>query len=123
MDAETLHAIAGPAGLLGLIGLAGLAGIRNPCDKDRAGAMIRHLGILGLGGLAGFWIDGAGAMGAAGALGGVALRCVTLLDCWPIDLPPPMRLASTSGVITIRRATNKAGKSFFMSVISAKFST
>lgn len=69
MDASTLHSVAGPAGLLGLIGLAGLAGIRNPCDKDRAGAMIRHLGILGLGGLAGFWIDGAGAMGAAGALG------------------------------------------------------
>lgn len=69
MDAATLHAIAGPAGLLGLIGLAGLAGIRNPCDKDRAGGIVRLMGLLGLGGLAGFWIDGAGAMGAAGALG------------------------------------------------------
>ncbi|MCZ8172734.1 MAG: hypothetical protein O9272_13440 [Brevundimonas sp.] len=56
-------------GLLGLIGLAGLAGIRNPVAKDRAGAPIRVLGLLGLGGLAGIWIDGAGAMGAAGALG------------------------------------------------------
>jgi len=57
------------AGLLGLIGLAGLAGIRNPVTKGRAGAPIRVLGLLGLGGLAGIWIDGAGAMGAAGALG------------------------------------------------------
>ncbi len=57
------------AGLLGLLGLAGLAGLRNPVAKDRPGAPIRVLGLLGLGGLAGIWIDGAGAMGAAGALG------------------------------------------------------
>lgn len=69
MDAATWNALAGPAGLIGLIGLAGLAGIRNPCDKDRAGTAVRLLGLLGFGGLAGFWIDGAGAMGAAGALG------------------------------------------------------
>lgn len=64
-----MEAIAPFAGLLGLIGLAGLAGIKNPVDKDRSGMAIRLLGLLGLGGLAGFWIDGAGAMGAAGALG------------------------------------------------------
>lgn len=63
---ETLGAV---AGLLGLIGLAGLAGIKQPVDKDRPGGRIRLLGILGLLGLAGFWINGAGALGAAGALG------------------------------------------------------
>lgn len=66
---ETSHAIAQWAGLLGLIGFAGLAGIRNPVDKDRSGAAVRVLALLGFGGLAGFWIAGAGAMGAAGALG------------------------------------------------------
>ena len=57
------------AGLLGLFGLAGLAGLKHPVVKEQAGAGIRLIGILGLGGLAGFWIDGAGALGAAGALG------------------------------------------------------
>lgn len=57
------------AGLLGLLGLAGLAGLRHPVGKSQAGGAIRLLGIVGLGGLAGFWIDGAGALGAAGALG------------------------------------------------------
>ena len=64
-----LETIAPFVGLLGLIGLAGLAGIKNPVAKDRAGAAVRLLGILGLAGFAGIWIDGAGAMGAAGALG------------------------------------------------------
>jgi len=54
-------------GLIGLIGLAGLAGLRKPVARERAGGGIRALGLLGLGGLAGFWIDGAGAMGAFGA--------------------------------------------------------
>lgn len=62
-------AIAQFAGLLGLIGLAGLAGFKNPVAKTQAGAAMRLLGILGLGGFAGLWIDGAGALGAAGALG------------------------------------------------------
>jgi hypothetical protein len=57
------------AGLLGLLGLAGLAGLRQPAERRQPGAAIRLLGLLGLGGLAGFWIDGAGALGAAGALG------------------------------------------------------
>ena len=55
-------------GLLGLIGLAGLAGIRRPVNADRPGAMVRLLGLLGLAGLTGFWFDGAGALGAFGAL-------------------------------------------------------
>ncbi|MCZ8135063.1 MAG: hypothetical protein O9266_02070 [Porphyrobacter sp.] len=57
------------AGLLGLFGLAGLAGLRQPAAGTQSGAAIRLLGLLGLGGLAGIWIDGAGALGAAGALG------------------------------------------------------
>ena len=64
-----LETLAPFAGLLGLIGLAGLAGIKSPVAKDRSGMAIRLLGLLGLGGLAGIWIDGAGAIGAAGALG------------------------------------------------------
>lgn len=57
------------AGLVGLIGFAGLAGLKYPVAKDRPGAGVRLLGIFGLAGLAGIWIPGAGAMGAAGALG------------------------------------------------------
>jgi hypothetical protein len=57
------------AGLVGLIGLAGLAGFKSPVDKTRAGGGIRWLALVGLFGLCGFWIPGAGAMGAAGALG------------------------------------------------------
>jgi hypothetical protein len=57
------------AGLLGLIGFAGLWGLRNPVEKSRSGAAIRLLGLFGLAGLCGFWIPGAGAIGASGALG------------------------------------------------------
>jgi hypothetical protein len=56
-------------GLFGLIGFAGLAGIKYPADKERSGGGIRLLGLLGLSGLIGFWIPGAGAVGASGALG------------------------------------------------------
>lgn len=56
-------------GLLGLIGFAGLAGIKHPADKARSGGGIRLMGLLGLTGLVGFWIPGAGAIGASGALG------------------------------------------------------
>ena len=65
----TAAEVAPLAGLLGLFGLAGLAGLRWPVAKGRAGGGIRLLALLGFGGLTGFWIDGAGAMGAAGALG------------------------------------------------------
>ncbi len=61
--------LASLAGLLGLVGFAGLAGLRRPVAAGRPGGGVRLLAIAGLGGLAGLWIDGAGAMGAAGALG------------------------------------------------------
>lgn len=64
-----LETIAPFAGLIGLIGLAGLAGIKHPIDRTRAGGAVRWLALLGFAGLAGFWIPGAGAIGAAGALG------------------------------------------------------
>lgn len=64
-----LDSLAPFAGILGLIGFAGLAGLRTPVDKARSGAGIRLLGLLGLVGLSGIWIPGAGAIGAAGALG------------------------------------------------------
>lgn len=64
-----LMALAPFAGLIGLIGFAGLAGLRHPVDKSRSGLPIRLMGLLGLVGLAGIWIPGAGAIGAAGALG------------------------------------------------------
>ena len=64
-----LDTLAPVVGLLGLIGFAGLAGIKHPADKARPGGAVRLMGLLGLLGLAGIWIPGAGAMGAAGALG------------------------------------------------------
>ena len=64
-----LESLAPFAGILGLIGFAGLAGLRTPVDKARSGSGIRLLGLLGLVGLSGIWIPGAGAIGAAGALG------------------------------------------------------
>ena len=66
---DTLDTLAPWAGLLGLIGFSGLAGFKHPVDKARAGAGIRWLGLLGLVGLSGLWISGAGAFGAAGAMG------------------------------------------------------
>jgi hypothetical protein len=36
------------------------------------------------------------AAGAAGAPGLTASRCVTLLDCCPTDLPPPIRRAASA---------------------------
>lgn len=56
-------------GLLGLIGLAGFAGLKYPVDKSRPGAAVRLAALLGFLGLSGFWIEGAGAAGAFGALG------------------------------------------------------
>jgi hypothetical protein len=56
-------------GLLGLIGLAGLANFKYPVDRSRSGSGIRLLALLGLLGIAGFWVDGAGATGAFGAIG------------------------------------------------------
>jgi hypothetical protein len=63
------EALAPWVGLLGLIGFAGLWGLRKPVEKSRPGGGIRLLGLLGLAGLVGFWIPGAGAIGASGALG------------------------------------------------------
>ncbi len=64
-----LDTIAPFVGLIGLIGLAGLWGIKHPADKTRSGGGVRLLGLLGLSGLIGFWVPGAGAVGASGALG------------------------------------------------------
>lgn len=64
-----LDTLAPWVGLIGLIGFAGLAGIKHPADKERSGGGIRLMGLLGLSGLIGFWIPGAGAVGASGALG------------------------------------------------------
>src|SRR5574343_1915395 len=69
-------------------------------------------GVAGLAGAAAFCV------GAPGAAGGVASRCVTLLDCWPIDLPPPRRLACASGWTNTRASTNRADKRGFMAGIS-----
>ena len=64
-----LDTLAPVVGLLGLIGFAGLAGIKHPANKTQTGGAVRLMGLLGLLCLAGIWIPGAGAMGAAGALG------------------------------------------------------
>lgn len=64
-----LDTLAPFVGLLGLIGFAGLWGLKQHPDPSRSGGGVRKLGILGLLGLAGIWVPGAGALGAAGALG------------------------------------------------------
>jgi hypothetical protein len=66
---DAFNAMAPWVGLLGLIGLTGLLGVRRPIVPGRSGGLIRLLGLAGLFGLAGFWIPGAGAMGAFGSLG------------------------------------------------------
>ena len=54
-------------------------------------------------------------VGAAGAAGGVAAsRWVTLLDCLPMDLPPPRRRASASRCTTANMATKTTDHSFIM---------
>ena len=76
----------------------------------RAGTLTQWLNVLGMPGMTGYF----GLMdvgqpkagetivisGAAGAVG-AASRCVTLLDCLPIEPPPPMRLASASNDVPI----------------------
>ncbi|MNS96802.1 hypothetical protein D3C72_1311170 [compost metagenome] len=49
-----------------------------------------------------------------GAWEGVAWRCVTLLDCCPTDLPPPMRLASASTCTNASRTTRATDHSFII---------
>lgn len=57
--------------------------------------------------------------GAPGAAGGVAAsRWVTLLDCLPMDLPPPRRAASASACATASMATSTTDHKFFMSVVT-----
>ncbi|NBV89257.1 MAG: hypothetical protein EBR88_07090 [Betaproteobacteria bacterium] len=55
-------------GLLGLIGLFGLVALARPVPRACPGGLVRAAGLLGLLGLVGFWIPGAGAAGAFGAL-------------------------------------------------------
>ena len=56
-------------------------------------------------------------VGAAGVEGGVlASRWVTLLDCLPMDLPPPMRRASASIWAIASMATRTTDHKFFMSI-------
>ncbi|MEY4160894.1 MAG: hypothetical protein RLZZ136_1515 [Pseudomonadota bacterium] len=64
-----LESLAPWAGLIGLIGLSGFSGLKQPIAKDRQGGAIRLMALIGFVGLSGFWVPGAGAIGAAGALG------------------------------------------------------
>ena len=50
----------------------------------------------------------------AGAPGAADSRCVTLLDCCPVDLPPPSRRASASACANASIATNTTDHSFIM---------
>ncbi|NBW69682.1 MAG: hypothetical protein EBR47_13655 [Betaproteobacteria bacterium] len=80
-------------------------------------------GLLGAGAGAGGVARGAAvgaalgaALGAAfGVAGFVASRCVTWLDCCPIDLPPPKRLAASAGTQTNAIAIVNTAIQFFMS--------
>jgi hypothetical protein len=69
-----------------------------------AGAAVDVLGLAG----AAAWL------GAAGAAGLTASRCVTLLDCCPTFLPPPIRrAASASMVLKIKIEVRNKPKNLF----------
>ncbi len=56
------------------------------------------------------------ALGAAlGVAGFAASRCVTWLDCCPVDLPPPKRLAASAGTQTNAMDIMTTAIQFFMS--------
>ena len=76
-------------------------------------------GLLGAAAGAGGVVRGAAVGAVLGAALGVAglatSRCVTWLDCCPIDLPPPRRLAASAGTQTNVKAIMTTAIQFFMS--------
>jgi hypothetical protein len=60
--------------------------------QGRFAAAGAAVGVLGLAGAAAW-------LGAAGAAGLTASRCVTLLDCCPTFLPPPIRRAASASIV------------------------
>ena len=67
----------------------------RPAAKPPSMAPHGRFGAAAAGGVAGLAAAALCVGAAAGALG-AASRLVTLLDCWPTDLPPPIRLAASA---------------------------
>ena len=53
--------------LFGFICMLGILNLKTPVEENQNGKNIRLFSITGLLGLSGFWINGAGALGAFGA--------------------------------------------------------
>jgi hypothetical protein len=76
-----------------------------------------------LAGVAGAAAGVAGLAAAAwlGAAGFAASRCVTLLDCWPVDLPPPMRRAASAFKVLRAKSMVKIKPKILFTINSEKF--
>jgi hypothetical protein len=74
-----------------------------------------------LAGAAGAAAGAAGAAAWLGAAGLAASRCVTLLDCWPEDLPPPMRRAASALKVLRTKSMVKIKLKSLFTINSEKF--
>jgi len=74
--------------------------------QGRFGAAAGAAGVAGAG-VAGFAAAALFVTFCDGADGAAASRCVTLLDCRPIDLPPPRRAASACTLTSAMAQTSK----------------
>jgi hypothetical protein len=106
---------------LGGITAAGIEGYMEYQDNKSKGIgtgenVARTAQVAGGAGLGAWGGAAAGAaLGVAAGAGLAASRCVTLLDCCPVDLPPPKRLAASACMVAKAMATTKiAVKSFFI---------
>jgi hypothetical protein len=60
--------------------------------------------------------------GVAAGAGLTASRCVTLLDCCPMDLPPPKRFAASAcRLVKAKAMTKNRGPQLFHVLISIDF--
>jgi NADPH-dependent 2,4-dienoyl-CoA reductase/sulfur reductase-like enzyme len=94
-----------------------LANQANPKPAAKPPSMAPH------GRLAGAAAGVAGLAAAAwlGAAGLAASRCVTLLDCWPEDLPPPMRRAASALKVLRTKSMVKIKPKSLFTINSEKF--
>jgi hypothetical protein len=95
-----------------------LANQANPKPAAKPPSMAPHGRLAGAEGAA------AGVAGAAawlGAAGLAASRCVTLLDCWPEDLPPPMRRAASALKVLRTKSMVKIKPKSLFTINSEKF--
>jgi hypothetical protein len=97
-----------------------LANQANPKPAAKPPSMAPHGRLAGAAGAAA-GVAGLAAAAWLGAAGLAASRCVTLLDCWPDDLPPPMRRAASAFKVLSAKSMVKIKPKSLFTINSEKF--